>query len=68
MNKKCSLCNKKSYLGITCECGLYFCMKHRYTYLHNCIKEYEKNKKQNEQKEKELKKHQNECNKNYEKL
>lgn len=34
---RCSFCNTKcDLMNFTCECGGKFCMKHRYTHMHNC--------------------------------
>lgn len=32
-NKRCNVCNKKQLLPVTCECGKFFCITHRY---HEC--------------------------------
>lgn len=33
---KCFKCRKKSHIGITCICGNFFCIKHRYLESHEC--------------------------------
>ena len=37
---KCSVCNKKSFVIITCRCGHVFCVKHRYPEDHMCNTNY----------------------------
>ena len=42
---RCSFCNKKTGLiTFTCNCGVIFCQKHRYTHTHNC--KYKEEKKE----------------------
>ena len=40
---KCHFCKKKTgMINFTCGCGGIFCIEHRYTHSHNCVKIEEK--------------------------
>lgn len=45
-SKRCSHCNKKTIVLITCPCTNVYCLKCRYPELHNCTYDYLKFSKQ----------------------